>query len=125
MLLAERPPTEGAVAGSYYRYTRYDAEAPWGWSRAYFGARNPDGRGAAGGALGPRARRFSMQLDLCDSTRGRIWQCGMRARATNRGRAAGTRCSMTCRVGRRAPSPYVQRCVNWRCEIFFLFRFRL
>ena len=93
MLLAERPPAEGAVAGSYY----------------------PDGRGAAGGALGPRARRFSMQLDLCDSTRGRIWQCGMRARATNRGRAAGTRCSMTRRVGRRTPFPYVRRsCVkNW------------
>lgn len=27
MLLAERPPAEGAVAGSYYRYARYDARA--------------------------------------------------------------------------------------------------
>ena len=35
MLLAERPPAEGAVAGSYYRYARYDARAepPWGRSR--------------------------------------------------------------------------------------------
>jgi hypothetical protein len=47
----------------------------------------------------------------------------MRARATNRGRAAGTRCSMTRRVGRRTPFPYVRSMCEEleHCEFVFLF----